>query len=164
MRPRKIILELVVRDPRGRILARRRKRAGYLKNILAFLRAQIIGLTETLVDIGGTSRSIALGYAATTPTIRVGSGTTPQAPGDYKLVTELGTVAASAGPVVVVGSNSQFTISGSVAIAAGGTVQEVGYSFYYQSWTFLLLRDVVPPVVVPAGGTCTVAYTLIFTA
>ena len=158
-----IMLEVVVRDKNGRIIARRRKRAGYLNNFVRAIRCNDFYLAETLRDLGGTNRSLSAGSSFQTPTIRVGSGSTAQTPGDYKLETELGTTGASVGAVVVVGQNSQFTISGSVTLSAGGTVREVGVSCVC-TYVFLFFRDVVPEVPVPTGGTCTVVYTLIFTA
>jgi len=164
MKLRKIILEVVVRDRDGHVVARRRKRAGYLANLTRFLRICLYGTSDNLVDITGTSRSWAYNGTRDTWLIRVGSGTTPQTPNDYSLVSELGTGAATYGSVIVIGSNSQFTISGAVTIPGGGTVQEVGYSERLATYHTLLLRDVVPAVVVPPGGSCTVTYTLIFTA
>jgi len=157
------MLEVVVRDRRGRIIGRRRKRAGYLSNFTQRVRIAFGGVSGTCKDITGTSRSVGPGITATSPIVRVGSGSTPQTPGDYKLETELGTTPASIGAMVVVGSNSQFTISGSVTLASGGTVREVGYSHVEATYTYLELRDVVPEIVVPLGGTATVLYTLIFT-
>jgi len=115
-------------------------------------------------NLGGALWAISYNASISNMRIRVGSGSTGQTPDDYKLESELGYTAAAFGDIVVSGQNSQFTISGAVTLAAGGTVREVGFSIQKPTYEFLLLRDVVTPVVVPAGGTCTVAYTLIFTA
>jgi len=164
MLPRKIMLEVVVRDRRGRVIARRRKRAGYLKNFTAVVRGQCAASSETMITIGGASYGIAYSASISNQRIRVGSSSTAVDPDNYCLGSELGFTSAAFGTLVKSGQNTQFTISGSVSLAGGGTVREVGFSIQKPTYEFLLLRDVVPEVVVPVGGTCTVTYTLIFTA
>lgn len=168
----KIMLKVTSRDKNGKIVSVARKRAGYLLQWGATTR-QIFNLPlagnvgTTCKDITNTNRDVSRAHTGPNECwMCVGTSAQAATVADYNLIAEIGTVIASLGALANVGTGCRFNISGTYTWVAGGTVNEVGVKtrsdYIGGDATFLIMRDVVTPVIVPAGGTVTTVYTLIF--
>jgi len=161
------------------------KRDLILRNFVRLMQSAFKGrgsgtlITATLVDTGGTSRSV---YGASTAAdvlwtavtaavlgTRLGFGNPASTPTptrtDYELASLVSMIDPSA--VSIDETNWRVIVTGSYVWAAGGTVREAG--LYYNGrdtslalQSFLIYHDAVSDVVVPAGGTVSVTYTTQF--
>ncbi|KKK67723.1 hypothetical protein LCGC14_2951210 [marine sediment metagenome] len=174
---------VVVRDRRGKVLSRERRRGrSFLKQWNQLLQLQMRMASLSVVDTGGTPRNvaphansfrIAAGATATSYGLRVGTGNTPVAIDDYALATPIAqgtgagqmehqvcTVATS----VVSAPSCYFVVSRTITNNSGNsiTVREAAlYMRMSASYYGCATRDVFgAPQAVPDGGSITVDWTI----
>jgi len=202
----KIKLKVEVRDKHGKLIETREKEGDLIldnfKEILAvllspyFLWSDVIGLNITgveeyasLVDIGGTARSVPIMGVRTVGTsddvtinflgasgydliygeafgvlIEIGTSTVSPTRGDYKL----GAKVKMGTPTQTVGAD-YISWAVSLVLDAAADIAEAGLTLTclreavgagVARHTFMLFRDTFTPISVPAGGTISVTYTL----
>jgi len=177
-----IYVDVVIRDQNGKVLQRIRKRKckSYVRAVIDWMRVCFSAASTAMVDTGGTPRTTSLierfradaGAAITTHGIRVGTGTTAVAIGDFALVTsiaegigagQLSHGATSVGTPSTIGSSRQFTIARTFTNNSGAsiTVNEVGLicNDITGLWFFLVERSLLT-FAIANGSSATVTYTI----
>ena len=172
-------IKLKVVDKNGKVLkTHEQKMNSFLRNFDHIL-ALIFALAErlatpavTLKDVDGYDRDIhgiaALSYH---PIIRIGKGTAPVSPDDYKLADEISNFYVEGFDYD--SANRTITVRGAWTNTLGYpvTVTEVGITwritYYYENSSdtiykyFLIIRDLLDtPVEVPDGASLTVEFTI----
>jgi len=192
--PVRVTLRIEVRNREGKLIDVREKVSDLIldnfRDIIAEVLYPLITTTATgwrsaaVVDIGGTSRSLAVfssaddrdmgeagnflhrSYSSFDVGVRIAIGTSTVAPsrGDYKLGAEV----ARGTPTQTVGADYiswaiSLTLTAAADIAEAGLMLRCIVAGWGVTPTFgdiLLFRDTFTPVSVPAGGTISVTYTL----
>lgn len=174
-----LILEVEVRDKKGQVIYKKRKKAkSWVKNFAEILRSHFANLDATVKGLDGSEYTsppdtilVAAEEGNDSYGIQVGSGTGTPIPSDYKLATKIdhGTGAnqlqygaVTVESVTIEDSNiSQFRVIRVFTNGSGSdiTVTEIGLVTYYAGVSVLLARDLLSPsVTVPDGATLTVRY------
>jgi len=177
--------EIVVRDKDGNVVKTvKSKSRSWLKNMASLLNAVFRGLDASVTLQNGTSATVSgsspwgmvfkmtAGSGDDTYGILIGSGTAAVTPDDYKLASKIAnskmgygavslnsmTPTSSAYTAYHFTPSRTFTNSSSSSI----TVSEAGIAVYGNGSPFLVIRDTFSAVSVPAGGSLTITYDLIW--
>ena len=184
----KLYYEIIVRDKNGKVISRQKDEAhSFLVQYNELLAACFAGVGVTIKDTGGTDRTIDAEYTSFNLNaaigvvlrgIRVGTGSTAVAVGDYALETAIaeGTGAgqlsyqAQTYPINVTVSDPDctFELKRIIENHSNGTIVVTEIGIYVRcrgdpsatSYYLCIARDVLgSSVSVPVGGTITVIYT-----
>lgn len=187
-------IDVVIRDKQGKVIRRIRKRkcSSYVRQIIDMLHTHMGQIDTTVVDTGGTSRTMSYsttfagnnfmcnaGATVTTHGIRAGTGTAAVTINDYALQTPIaegsgagqlshGVTAISA--QATVGSSREFTVARSFTNNSGASITVNEVALYVRfidtlnaSYYAMIERSLLT-FTVANGASATVTYTISVTA
>jgi len=168
----KVRLDIVVRDRNGKVVERRRiENDLVLRNFMVLVKRHIV--VGTIIVADGcrdvNNNAVTAIGTSSSPYQMLGSGTTPETSGDYRIQTPLytspdpgtaGVVTPGAGNQVTVAATASHTFAAQTDVYEAGLLSAAGSATVYLTNNNLqYTRNTFAKVTVPAGGTFTGTYT-----
>jgi len=181
-----LFINVTLRDRNGKVIKRiRRKANSYVRGMMDLLRQHMAAAATGFVDVGGTDRTSAPGWAGTFTAnaaagnsaygIRVGTSTTTVLITNYNLWSmiahgsgsgQLDYGACGVGVLSTVGTSRRFTVTRTFTNNSGAsiTVQEVGLVVMVQDdgavTRYAMIDRSLVTFSIPNGAAATVTYTI----